>query len=95
MFGVLLANVVQLKCTYLRGRWMQHQILQSNLVPFISSHFSSGHRFMQDNDPKHTSRKAKDFFAARSINWWKTPPESLDMNPIENLWHELNTYEEK
>ena len=40
------------------------QILQSNLVPFISSHFSSGHCFMQDNDPKHTSRKAKDFFCS-------------------------------
>lgn len=22
------------------------------------------------------------------INWWKPPPESLDLNPIELLWHE-------
>ena len=42
--------------------------------------------FMQDNGPKHISRKAKDFFAARSINRWKTPP---DMNPTENLRHKL------
>ena len=48
--------------------------------------------FMQDNDPKHTSRKAKDFFAAQSINWWKTPPEPLNMNLTENLWHELKEY---
>ena len=26
------------------------------------------------------------------INWWKTPPESPDLNPIEMLWHELNHF---
>ena len=27
-----------------------------------------------------------------SINWWRTPPESPDCNPIENLCHELKEY---
>ena len=44
---------------------------------------------MQDNDPKHTSRRAATFFEEEGVNWWRTPPESPDMNPIENLWHEL------
>ena len=26
------------------------------------------------------------------MNWWKTPPESPDLNPIENLWHELKKF---
>ena len=47
---------------------------------------------MQDNDPKHTAKKSKAFFTAHEINWWPTPPESPDLNPIENLWHELKEY---
>ena len=50
------------------------------------------HRFMQDNDSKHTSRVAKAFFEENSINWWRTPPESPDLNPIEDLWHKLKFY---
>jgi len=26
---------------------------------------------------------------SNNINWWATPAESLDMNPIENVWHAL------
>ena len=27
-----------------------------------------------------------------NIKLWKTPPESPDLDPIENLWHELKEY---
>ena len=32
------------------------------------------------------------FFEQEGITWWKTHPESPDLNPIENLWHELKEY---
>ena len=66
------------------------EILDKTLVPYL--HNYETHRFMQDNDPKHTSHYVADFLDLNCINWWKTPPESPDFNPIKNLWHELKEY---
>ncbi|KIO02472.1 hypothetical protein M404DRAFT_147776, partial [Pisolithus tinctorius Marx 270] len=49
-----------------------------------------------DNDPKHTSKKAKNWLKDNNINALDLPPQSPDMNPTEYLWNhikqELNKY---
>jgi len=68
------------------------EILRRTLLLFIASKFPESHHLMQDNDPKHTSRYTQEFYVASEINWWRTPPESPDMNPIKNVWHELKEF---
>ena len=50
------------------------------------------YRFMQDNDPNHTSRVTKNFYQEKNINWWPTPASSADLNPIERVWAELKHF---
>ena len=56
------------------------QILDRTLLPFLNARLDDGHRYMQDNDPKHTSRCAQSFFAEKEINWWRTPPRVIELN---------------
>lgn len=81
-----------LVCREIGGTQIYNWVLESYLVPFIKEKFPGEHRFVQNNHPKHTSGLTRSFFAANGINWWRTPPESPDLNPIHNLWQDLQVH---
>ena len=51
-------------------------VLKKCLVPFIRDMSPNEHWFVQDSNLKALHKSL-------CINWWLTPPESLELNPIE------------
>lgn len=65
---------------------LEHNLNQSAEMLGIKDNFY----FQQDNDPKHTARIVKEWLLYRVQNKLETPPQSPDINPIENLWAYLD-----
>ena len=72
--------------------WYQENILQNAFKPFVQIIFPQSHRLYQDNDPKHVSKSTRKYMEDNNINWWQSPAESPDINPIENVWHEMKLF---
>ena len=68
------------------------QILDEN-VNQSSRKLSLGRRFLflQDNDPKHTSKSTTIFFSNRRMKVMKWHSQNTKLNPKEHLWKELKS----
>src|SRR5579859_6272898 len=69
------------------------ELLRENFLPFIDAITADGATsviFQQDNAMPHVSKKThtwlKEAIIKRGVVLMDWPPNSPDMNPIENLW---------
>ena len=67
-------------------RFVYRDILASHLLNYAEWEMPLRWVFQHDNDPKHSSKLVKDWLSANGVQVMDWPPQSPDLNPIENLF---------
>lgn len=67
------------------------RIIRSHVIPLMERYENDAapRIFMQDNSPVHTSASVMALFSRQRFELMDWPPKSPDLNPIENVWAEM------
>lgn len=72
-------------------KYVYIDVLKQNLKPSVEKLGIEGDfYFYQDNDPKHKSFVAREYLLYNCPHVLEVPPQSPDINIIENLWFRLD-----
>ena len=83
-------NLVFIDCTMYQYKY--NGILKKNLKSSAwKLNLHNDFNFCQDNDPKHTALNIRLWLLYNCPEIIKTPPQSPDLNPIENIWQKLES----
>src|SRR4029434_1826942 len=84
---------VRVKIDGIMDKKVYHNILVRHRIPSGSRLIGPGFLFQEDNDPKHSSNYCQNYLrqkeSAGTLKMMDWPPQSTDLNPIEQIWGEL------